>query len=269
MMTIAHALRNSGLAAIDARVLLRAMLAVDDVYLIAHAGDALSAQHEARFRALAARRAAGEPVAYIVGEREFYGHVFKITPAVLIPRPETELLVDLTVQRGPQRVLDLGTGSGCIAISIALAQPAVSVHAVDQSAAALAVARENATRLKAGNVTLHLGNWFDAVPDQRFEVIVSNPPYVVADDSHLGQGDVRYEPRAALAAGADGLADIRAIVAGASAHLAPGGWLLFEHGYDQASRCRALLAQGGFGQVQSWHDLAGIERASGGRAPSL
>jgi len=267
MLNVAQALRGSGLEAIDARVLLRATLAVDDVYLIAHAGDALSTQHEAQFRALAVRRAAGEPVAYLVGEREFYGHVFKVTPAVLIPRPETELLVELTLQREAQRVLDLGTGSGCIAISIARARRAASVHAVDQSAAALAVARDNAARLNAGNVTLHHGNWFDAVPGQRFDVIVSNPPYVAADDVHLGQGDVRYEPRAALAAGADGLADIRAIVAGASARLSPGGWLLFEHGYDQASRCRTLLAQGGFGEVQSWRDLAGIERASGGRVP--
>jgi release factor glutamine methyltransferase len=140
---------------------------------------------------------------------------------------------------------------------------------VDQSAAALAVAHENAARLNARNIDLHIGNWFDGVPDQRFDVIVSNPPYVAADDPHLARGDLRFEPRAALAAGADGLADIRTIVAGARAHLAPGGWLLFEHGYDQALRCRELLAQGGFAEVQSWRDVAGIERVSGGCAPPL
>jgi release factor glutamine methyltransferase len=202
-----------------------------------------------------------------VGEREFYGHLFKVTPAVLIPRPETELLVELATARHPQRVLDLGTGSGCVAISVALAQRSAAVSAVDQSAAALAVARDNAVRLDARNVVFHAGNWFDAVPGQHFDVIVANPPYVAADDSHLARGDLRHEPRAALAAGADGLVHIRSIVAGARAHLPAGGWLLFEHGYDQAPRCRELLGRAGFSDVQSWRDVAGIERVSGGCAP--
>lgn len=267
MISIAQALQSSGVAAIDARVLLRAALAVDDVYLIAHAGDALSEPHETRFRALLARRVAGEPVAYIVGEREFYGQVFRITPAVLIPRPETELLVELALQRDGGQVLDLGTGSGCVAISIALACAAAHIVAVDQSAAALEVAHDNAARLDARNVAFRASDWFDAVRGQRFDLIVSNPPYVAADDAHLAQGDLRFEPPLALAAGADGLDAIRAIVAGARAHLCAGGWLLFEHGYDQAPRCRALLTQAGFAAVQSWRDLAGIERVSGGRAP--
>ena len=269
MKSIAEMMQGCGLASADARVLLRLVLGVNDAYLIAHAGDAVSAQHEAQFRALAARRAGGEPVAYIVGEREFYGHAFKVTPAVLIPRPETELLVELALQRDPRCVLDLGTGSGCIAISIALARPSARVTAVDQSDAALAVARENAALLNARNIAFQTGAWFKAAQGQCFDLIVSNPPYVAADDPHLTQGDLRFEPACALAAGEDGLAEIRVIVAGARAHLTPGGWLLFEHGYDQAQRCRDLLLHAGFGSVQSWRDLAGIERVSGGCASSL
>jgi release factor glutamine methyltransferase len=266
MPTLTELLRGSDIDAVDARVLLRTALAVDDVYLIAHADDAVSEQHAARFRSLAARRAAGEPVAYITGEREFYGHAFKVTPAVLIPRPETELLVELALQREPQHVLDLGTGSGCIAIGIALARAGVQVLALDRSPAALEVARDNAVRLNTRNVTFARSDWYGAAQGRRFDVIVSNPPYVAADDAHLSKGDPRYEPRAALAAGDNGFADIRAIITGAPAHLARGGWLLFEHGYDQAAQCRSLLAQAGFSEVQSWRDLAGIERVSGARA---
>ena len=268
-MTIAELMRTGGIDAVDVRVLLRAALGVGDVYLIAHDRDELTIAQAEKFRALAARRAAGEPVAYIVGEREFYGHTFAVTPAVLIPRPETELLVELALARNPQRVLDLGTGSGCIAISIALARPAAQVVALDQSAAALVVARSNALRLNALNVAFQTSDWFSAVANQLFDVIVSNPPYVAASDPHLTQGDLLHEPPAALAAGADGLADIRIITASAPTHLVPGGWLLFEHGYDQASRCRELLLHAGFREVQSWRDLAGIERASGGRVASL
>ena len=161
-------------------------------------------------------------MAYLVGEREFYDHVFKVTPAVLIPRPETELLVELALQHQPKNLLDLGTGSGCIAISIALALPAARVTALDRSDAALAVARENAAVLKARNVTLLCGEWFEAVRGQRFDTIVANPPYVADGDAHLTQGDLRFEPASALAAGVDGLADIRCIVAGARAPHAGG-----------------------------------------------
>ncbi len=276
MISIAALLQagiRANLDAVDARVLLRAVLGVDDLYLVAHNHEIVSAAHEARFRALAARRAAGEPVAYLVGERAFYEQIFKVTPAVLIPRPETELLVELALARlppaAPRHLLDLGTGSGCIAISIALARPQAQVTALDQSTPALAVARENAARLQAPNVIFHGSDWYAAVRAQRFDVIVSNPPYVAEGDAHLGQGDLRFEPASALTAGADGLDDIQRIVAGARAHLVPGGWLLFEHGYDQAARCRELLLQAGFIDVQSWRDLAGIERVSGGRAPPL
>ncbi len=254
MNTITELLRHSAIDAVDARALLRTTLGVDDAFLVAHAGEEVAAQHAGRFRALAARRAAGEPVAYITGEREFYGRLFVVSPAVLIPRPETELLVELALERVPRnepcRVLDLGTGSGCLAISIALERPAARVMATDCSAAALEVARRNAQRLGADNVECKTGNWLAAVGGEKFSVMVSNPPYVAEGDAHLAQGDLRFEPRTALVADADGLACIRAIVAAALDHLLPGGWLLLEHGYNQASSCRALLAAAGFAGVQ-------------------
>ncbi len=269
-MIIADLLRACGIDAMDARVLLRTVLGVNDAYLIAHATDTVSAQHATQFRALASRRAAGEPVAYIVGEREFYGRVFAVSPAVLIPRPETELLVDLALERLPRqtgcRVLDLGTGSGCIAINLALERAMARVVATDYSAAALDIARGNAQRLGARNAEFRHGDWWSATSGEKFDLIVSNPPYVAAGDAHLAQGDLRFEPSAALAAGADGLEDIRLVVAHARAHLTPGAWLLFEHGYDQAQRCREMLSQAGFNEVQSWRDLAAIERVSGGMA---
>jgi release factor glutamine methyltransferase len=178
-----------------------------------------------------------------------------------------ELALEQLPPRAAARVLDLGTGSGCVAISIALERGAARVTATDVSPAALDIARANALRLGADNVRFAHGAWFAAVRGETFDLIVSNPPYVAQGDAHLTQGDLRFEPAQALASGADGLADIRVIVASARAHLAPGGWLLFEHGYDQATRCRALLAQAGFTGVQSWRDLAGIERVSGGRTP--
>ena len=270
MNCIADLLRSSVIDAVDARVLLRATLGVNDAYLVAHARDEVMAQHAAQFRAFAARRAAGEPVAYIVGEREFYGRMFAVSPAVLIPRPETELLVELALQRMPRnvpcRVLDLGTGSGCIAISIALECATARVTATDRCPSALDVARGNAQRLGAHHVDFQCGDWLAAAGDAKFDFIVSNPPYVAMGDAHLARGDLRFEPAHALAAGLDGLDDIRSIVAGACAHLVAGGWILFEHGYDQAPRCRELLSQAGFGEVQSWRDLAGIERVSGGFA---
>lgn len=265
MDLIAELLREHPIELTDARVLLRAVLGVNDAYLIAHARDEVSALRAAQFRAAAVRRAAGEPVAYILGEREFFGHSFKVTPAVLIPRHETELLVELALPLQPRRVLDLGTGSGCIGISIALVLPAAQVTAAERSPEALALARENAQRLHARNIEFRLSDWYNAVQGEHYDLIVVNPPYVAEGDVHLAQGDLPFEPVQALVSGGDGLADIRHIVGGARAHLVPGGWLLFEHGYDQAARSRELLTQSGFNEVQSWRDLAGIERVSGGR----
>jgi release factor-specific protein-(glutamine-N5) methyltransferase len=223
----------------------------------------------ARYVELLDRRAAGEPVAYLLGEREFYGRRFGVSPAVLIPRPETELIVDLVKARRPgaaPAVLDLGTGSGALAVTLALEIPAARVTAVDLSPAALAVARGNAAALGA-QVSFVESDWFAAVGAARFDFIVSNPPYIVDDDPHLAEGDVRFEPRSALASGRSGLDDLTRIAAAAPAFLAPGGWLLMEHGYDQAAAVRALLAAAGFVAVESARDLAGIERVTLGRYP--
>jgi release factor glutamine methyltransferase len=208
----------------------------------------------------------GEPIAYIVGEREFFGLPFHVSPAVLIPRPETELLVELTLERLPQNgsVLDMGTGSGAIAVAIAHTRPDTRVAAIDLSATALAVARQNAVRNGTSVVFLQ-SDWYDAVENRRFDVIAANPPYIVKDDVHLSQGDLRFEPIDALTDHADGLSALRTIIDGASQHLAPGGWVLMEHGYDQAAAVRELLRAQGFSDVQSWKDLASIERVTGGK----
>jgi release factor glutamine methyltransferase len=288
-------------ARIEVQCLLQAVLQVDRTHLLAHAEQALNNEQQSRFNELFDRRLKGEPIAYLIGEREFYGLSFKVSPATLIPRPETELLVELALQRCgrvaaappgthrpppcgdiPQpfptspsqgrsmkfRVLDLGTGSGAIALSIADARPDAEVVAVDVSKAALKVAQFNAQRLNLGNVKLLHSNWFDAIHGERFDIVVSNPPYVAIGDAHLTLGDVRFEPRAALASGADGLEDIRHIVEQSKDHLNSKGWLLFEHGYDQAVQVRALLQHAGFDSVFSARDLAGIERVSGGSWPA-
>ena len=266
--TIASALAGSQLDPIDARALLRQVCGVDDAYLIAHANDDLSSRDLDAFAALVIRRRAGEPIAYIVGTREFYSLDFVVTPAVLIPRPETELLVDLALEHVQPdcagNVLDLGTGSGCIAIAIAKHRPFAQVIAVDRSAAALDVARENARRLNAPNVEFRAGDWFSAVEAERFDVIVSNPPYVAVGDAHLSEGDLRAEPREALIAGSAGLAAIRAIVGSASRYVNAGGVLAIEHGADQAPRVRDMLKAAEFAAVGSRRDLAGIERVSTG-----
>ena len=268
--SIADALRSVGVGPLEARALLRTALGESDAYLAAHPERALSADQRDHFLALAERRRAGEPLAYVTGEREFFSLAFQVTPAVLIPRPETEHLVEAALERIPEnapcRVLELGTGSGCIAVAIARHRPRVQLVATEIESAALAVARENARRHAAGNVQWMLSDWFAALGDARFDLIVANPPYVAEGDPHLSQGDLRFEPRAALAAGADGLDCIRAVVAGAPRHLAAGGWLLFEHGYDQAARCRALLAQARFREIFALSDLAGVPRVAGGRA---
>jgi len=241
-------------------------------WLIAHADEAAGPEAEQAFADLAERRRLGEPMAYILGAREFYGLELQVTPAVLIPRPETELLVELALQRIPAnaaaRVLDLGTGSGAIAIALAQARPQARLTAVDVDYAALTVARENARRHRV-SVRFFCGDWFGALPGERFDLIVSNPPYVAAADSHLALGDLRFEPQRALVGGADGLDCIRVIVSEARAHLHGDAWLLFEHGYDQADACRALLQAHGYEEVQSWPDLAGIARVSGGRAGAV
>lgn len=254
----------------DARVLLRHALQRDAAWLIAHADDAVAAGDAEEFRALIARRAAGAPVAYITGVREFYGRSFAVTPAVLIPRPETELLVELALARLPagkaSRVLDLGAGSGCVGVTIAAERPQAQVVLVDVSNSALDVARANAAQWAPANATLLHSDWYAALGDTRFDVIVSNPPYVSASDVHLQQGDLRFEPRTALAAGADGLRDLRQIIAQAPGHLGPGGWLLLEHGHDQAAACAQLLAAAGLKDLMVSPDLAGIARVSGGRS---
>ena len=253
-------------ARLEARVLAAFAWNVTPAWLIAHDTDPLAETQITPFETLLARRLAGEPIAYLVGTREFYGRPFRVSPDVLIPRPDTELLVDLALARIPANqalnVLDLGTGSGCIAITLALERPQARVTAVDRSAAALAIAGHNAGILDA-RVEFLTSDWFDALTSRRFDLIVSNPPYVPAADPHLTRGDVRFEPLSALAAGDDGLDDLRHLIAAARAHLAPGGTLLLEHGHDQAEAVVALLECGGYTRTLSWSDLAGIRRVSG------
>jgi len=274
-VTIAAALAEAQhvIGRLEARALLRHVLQCDEAWLIAHGNEDLTVPQTAAYGALIGRRAAGEPVAYLTGSREFYGREFMVTPAVLIPRPETELLIELALQRLPAdgggRVLDLGAGSGCIGITIAAERPHAQVTLVDASADALDVARANAHRIAAVNTTLLRSDWYAALGDARYDLIVANPPYVAAGDAHLTQGDLRFEPPSALVAGADGLADLRRIVAKAPEHLLPGGWLMCEHGHDQAEACAALLRDAGFVDVFAARDLAGIRRVSGGRAPTL
>jgi release factor glutamine methyltransferase len=248
-------------------VLLSHVLQVDSAHLAAHPEHVLTDAQSTGFAALAARRLAGEPVGYLTGAREFFSLEFKVTPAVLIPRPETELLVEFALEHLDQSgtVLDLGTGSGCIAISIAKHRPQARVTAVDSSVDALAVACENAARLAADNVAFVCSDWFSGLNGRQFDVVVANPPYVAANDSHLQQGDVRFEPRSALVAGDDGLECIRLLVAVAQTYLKSGGWLALEHGHDQAFAVRELFARAGYQRVFSRVDLARIERVSTGQ----
>ena len=263
--TIGALLRHVPVAPLETRILLSYALGLSRVQLITQSERTLDSKEARHITTLFQRRIEGEPIAYIVGEREFYGLMLSTTPDVLIPRPETELLVELAIERLPANanVLDMGTGSGAIAIAIAHARNDVHVAALDASAAALAIARRNALR-HAVQVEFLQSDWYAAVGDRQFDMIVSNPPYIVAGDRHLAEGDLRFEPVDALTDHADGLSALRTIIAGAPAHLRPGGWLLMEHGYDQASAVRKLLHAQGFDAIQSWRDLAGIERASGG-----
>ncbi len=267
--TIDALLKNSPLSPLETRILLTHALNLSRVQLITQSERPLTAEEAQRLSALFRRRIAGEPIAYIVGEREFYGLALHVTPDVLIPRPETELLVELALERLPQngRILDMGTGSGAIAVAAAHTRPDAAATALDVSEAALAVAHRNATR-HGVNVAFLQSDWYQALADRQFDVVVANPPYIVAGDIHLSQGDLRFEPIGALTDHADGLSALRVIVAGASKHLASSGWVLMEHGYDQACAVRGLLSAHGFTDVQSWQDLAGIERVSGGKAPA-
>jgi len=252
---------------VDARILLREASGATVAQLVAFPERLLPPEAATRYAEWLARRIAGEPIAHILGQREFYGRAFRVSPATLIPRPETELLVELALHQLHRvehpRILDLGTGSGAIAISLALESPGAEVLAVDFSPAALDIAQNNALALGA-KVDFLSGSWFAPLADQRFNCIVSNPPYIAEADPHLAQGDLRFEPITALASGSDGLADLCHIIAHAAAHLEPGGWLLLEHGFDQAETVRNLLEDAGFTGVESWRDLADIERVSGG-----
>lgn len=275
--SIASAIRDSDLPDLEARMLLGHVLGVSQALLIAHAGDELGLKPASEFSALCGRRRGGEPIAYLIGWREFYGLRIGVTPDVLIPRPETELLVDLALLKlppptagdsQPKRLLDLGTGSGCIALAIANSRPRAEVTAADISTAALDVARGNAAALGVEVVWVE-SDWFAALGGQRFDLIVANPPYIAPGDPHLGEGDLRFEPKTALTSPEDGLAAIGRVVDGSPRYLTPGGWLMFEHGYNQAARARDLLMAAGFEQVETWRDLAGIERVSGGRLDAL
>ncbi|MEO8104323.1 MAG: peptide chain release factor N(5)-glutamine methyltransferase [Betaproteobacteria bacterium] len=273
--TISTLVSQSTIDTREVEMILAHVLACTRAYVIAHGERVLDENEAMLARRLIARRATGEPFAYVVGTREFYGQDFQVTAATLIPRPETELLVEQALARLPEpnrpagraraSVLDMGTGSGAIAITLALARNDIVVTATDMSVDALQIARDNAHRLGA-TVEFMNSNWYDALAGRRFDLIVSNPPYVAGGDAHLGRGDLRFEPKTALTDGsADGLASIRAIIAGAPAHLNAGGWLLFEHGYDQAAAARELLLEAGFNNLIFARDLAGIERVSGGQ----
>lgn len=264
-------IQRDGIDPVDREWLLAEALGRSRSWLYAHPEAPVPASARARFEALLARRQAGEPVAYLLGRRGFWSLDLEVGPATLIPRPETECLVELALARlpagSPLRLADLGTGSGAIALALATERPLARIVATDASPEALAVARRNAERLGLRGVEFRQGDWLAALGDGSFDMIVSNPPYIAAGDPHLAQGDLRFEPAAALASGEDGLEAIRVIVRDARRHLCPGGWLLLEHGWEQGAAVRALLAQAGLVEVDTARDLEGRERASLGRMP--
>ncbi|WP_279924527.1 peptide chain release factor N(5)-glutamine methyltransferase, partial [Stenotrophomonas sp. GD03680] len=269
---------SARLGGIDARheaeLLLMHVLERPRSWLFAHATDPLPATAQAAFEALLARRAAGEPVAYLTGRRGFWTLDLRVDAATLIPRPETELLVELALERLPSdrplSVADLGTGSGAIALALASERPLAQVLATDASPGALAMAARNAAHHELRNVRFAEGgqDWYAPLQGARFALIASNPPYIASEDPHLQQGDLRFEPASALASGIDGLDDIRRIVAGAPEHLQPAGWLLIEHGWDQGAAIRTLFDAAGFADVQTQQDLEQRDRVTLGRRPA-
>ncbi len=261
--------RTSPSPHLDAEVLLSHALGRPRSFLYTWPERSLTGEEQDRFRDLIDRRAEGEPIAYLTGEREFWSQAIGVTPGVLIPRPETELLVELALEHLPHgraaRIADLGTGSGAVALALARECPGCRITATDASATALSLARENAERLGLGGIDWRLGSWMEPLAGPRFDLIVSNPPYVASGDPHLERGDVRFEPREALDAGPEGLDDLRRIVEGAPDRLLSGGWLILEHGSDQGEAMRAMLSKAGFKDVETRRDLAGLERATLGR----
>jgi release factor glutamine methyltransferase len=271
MTTVADRLRRAkalGVDRLDAQLLLAHTLARPRSWLIAHDDAVIGAGEASAFDAALARRAAGEPLAYVVGEKEFHGLALRLSSSVLVPRPETELLVDWALELlagslsclAEPRVVDLGTGSGAIALAVKHGHAGAAVLATDVSADALAVARGNADRLGLA-IAFEVGSWWAAVANRRFHLALSNPPYIAGDDPHLAA--LHHEPTLALTPGGDGLGALLCIVAGAHQHLEPGGWLLLEHGHDQAEAVQALLREHGFGNIETRRDLAGLPRCSG------
>jgi release factor glutamine methyltransferase len=267
--SIAACQQKSPLDALETRMLLSHVGELSRVQLITQSDRQLSAGQIITLNSLVQKRVDGEPLAYLIGEREFFGLSFKVSPAVLIPRPDTELLVELALQHTPDKasLLDMGTGSGAIAISIAVQRHDLDIYACDISIDALEIAKFNADKLLKDRpaIAFYQSDWYQQIPPQRFNTIVSNPPYIVKDDEHLSQGDLRFEPINALTDHADGLSAYRKIIGDAPAYLAKDGWLLMEHGYHQSLDVQTLLRDRGFSEVQSWQDLAGIWRVTGGR----
>ena len=263
-------LPDSPTARLDAELLLAAALGKSRSYLHTWPEKIVSSESALTFAEYLLRRRAGEPVAYILGQQGFWNLDLEVAPHTLIPRPDTELLVETALAllpASPAKVFDLGTGSGAIALALASERAAWHVTAVDRVLEAVALAERNRQRLQLENVNVFTSHWFSALADQRFDLIISNPPYIAAGDVHLAEGDVRFEPESALVAGADGLDDIREIIAASAQHLNAGGWLMLEHGYDQATAVRQLLQDAGFAQVESRKDLGGHERITLGRLP--
>lgn len=271
LLAEATALLDSDSPRLDAEVLLAHALQQPRSHLLAWPEKRLTAAQLATFRQLLQRRCNGEPVAYLTGEREFWSLPLGVTTDTLIPRPETESLVALALEKipadAPQLIADLGTGSGAIALAIASERPRCTLIATERDPAALAVAEENAQRLGITTVAFRHGHWCEPLAGLQADLIVSNPPYIAAADPHLTRGDVRFEPRSALAAGPAGMDDLTAIAACAARHLKPGGWLLMEHGFDQGELARQLLEDTGFSQVLDYRDNASLARVISGQWP--